>query len=156
MNFGADKLKILFLIGVCTLLALTTSQGFRNWMARILSGESSAVTAPASVASSRRAAMRKALDRFLQANYQPCSPAQKKLDACVAEDSDCRDRASSTLAICTSTMSSGNRAVRSRCSGYFSALSDCALAGQRCSREAENMLACREAVEAPFVKKIQG
>jgi hypothetical protein len=155
MNFGADKLKILFLIGVYTLLTLSTSQEFRNWMARILSGESSAVTAPASAASSRRAAVRKALDRFLQANYQPCSPLQKQLDACAAEDAACRDRASPALAACTATMGSGNKAVRSQCSGYFSALSECALAGLGCGREAENMLACRQAVEAPFIKKIQ-
>lgn len=151
---GADKLKILLLLCVCVVLALTASQDVRTWMARMISGESSAVAAPASAASSRRAAVRRALGRYTQANYQPCAPLQRQVDACGADDASCRNKYAAPLAACTHTMDVGNAAVRSACSGYFSALSACAEAAQRCSREAENMAACRVAVETPYVKKL--
>lgn len=124
-----DKLKIFFLLGVLSVLALSAYPNSFSYFTQASASE-----------------------QYFKAGYGLCDPFKGKLDNC--EDSDCRTSMQQHIKDCKKIIDRAVAEEASTCSSYASKVQECRARNVNCRAHISNLNACKAAVDAPYAKQI--
>ena len=124
-----DKLKIVFLLGVLSMLALSAYPNSFSYFTQ------------ASVT-----------EQYFKANYGLCDTFKDNVVKC--EDDICRSSMQQRVNHCMKIIDKAVKEEASTCSDYANKLQECRDRNVNCRVHMSNLNACRAAVDAPYAKQI--